>query len=225
VLSGREGVNATAGTFEPGAGAGRNPYAGRASPAARALEAEAPDTIHAQRTMIWASSLEQQLRRPRRAVGRHGPVVQAVVAVAIITLGVLTFAQPESWRLAAWVAIATGAAFLVRAALSPAAPRGIDRLAGGAGMAFGALAFLTVEVQFVLAAAVIASGAGLLVRARRTWGRDKHSWLIEAVPVGLLGLGVIVLGVFAFIGLTQPLPVGGIAAVAVGVDLTVRATR
>jgi hypothetical protein len=175
--------------------------------------------------MIHASSLKYQLRRQGAPADRRPLRLLGLLGAAVIVLGALTFAEPESWRLAAIVCLATGLAFLLRARAAPPRRLEIDALTGVTCVGLSLLAFLTFQIQFVLAAAVMASGVALALRPATTRRPYARSPVTQAVFVALLGLGVVALGMGAFIGLTQPLPVAGIAATAVGIDLILGSTR
>src|SRR5205085_12026591 len=120
---------------------------------------------------------------------------------AVIVLGAVTFAEPESWRLAASVCLATGLAFLLRARAPQPRRLEIDALTGATCIGLSLLAFLTFQVQFVLAAAVITSGVALALRPAATRRAYVRSPVTQAVFVVLFGLVVFALGMSVFFGL------------------------
>ncbi|MDQ6839417.1 MAG: hypothetical protein M3137_14110 [Actinomycetota bacterium] len=177
-----------------------------------------------------------------------GSATEAVAGAGAVVLTILGLLAVAPVRLAAVAAIAIGGGLLVRGAAVAARATalrasanadgrelvgglGVEMMAGVGGVALGVLALLSVQPTVLLPAAVIGFGVALMLGAAVTQqvqaaiGGSQSGFASAAFAADmggevLIGLGAVVLGILAIIGITvMTLSLVGLLAVGAGMML------
>lgn len=150
-----------------------------------------------------------------------GPVIKAIVALAVLALAIIGLAGVFSWLLASVATIALGAAFVFESGavgkrflvLAEEAWGGVTAgfPAGCVGVALGILSLLSIGTTVLVPVAIIVYGAAFLIESRTRFVlrglESEHAglqgmslkvakesaWVVAATLV-LVGLGAIILG-------------------------------